>query len=134
MTPILRRRERTGDIRFCVRIALLIFAPVAMWSTIVLLLPDAAGRFVLGERWAGARSVLPWMCLEYLFLGLATPTTLWLRGNCFRIGLPMPRCWGSVDPRPRSWDPQPAMSRLGSRRRLPLALGQVGWSCCGIGR
>jgi hypothetical protein len=49
-------------------------------------------------------------------------------GNCFRIGLPMPRCWGFVDPRPRSWDPQPAMLRRGSRRRLSLALGQVGWS------
>jgi O-antigen/teichoic acid export membrane protein len=79
MTPILRRRKRAGDIRFCVRIALLISATVAIWSTIVLLLPDAAGRFVLGESWEGARSVLPWMCFEYLFLGLATPTTLWLR-------------------------------------------------------
>jgi O-antigen/teichoic acid export membrane protein len=79
MTPILRRRERAGDIRFCVRVAVLISVAVATWSTIVLLLPDAAGGFVLGESWAGARSVLPWMCFEYLFLGLATPTTLWLR-------------------------------------------------------
>jgi hypothetical protein len=46
---------------------------------IVPLLPDSVGRFALGESWPGARSVLPWMCVEYLFLSLATPTKLWLR-------------------------------------------------------
>jgi hypothetical protein len=45
--------------RFCVRVAVLISVAVAIWSTILLLLPDAAGRFVLGESWTGARSVLP---------------------------------------------------------------------------
>jgi hypothetical protein len=127
MTPILRRRERAGDIRFCVRIALLISATVAMWSTIVLLLPDAAGRFVLGESWAGARSVLSWMCFEYLFLGLATATTLWLRvrfaaRKLLQNRLAYAALLGAVDPRRRSWDRQLALSRLGSRRRWHLAL------------
>ena len=79
LTPILRRNERSADLRFCVRIALLVSAAVTVWSTIVLLLPDSVGQFALGESWPGARSVLPWMCVEYLFLSLATPTTLWLR-------------------------------------------------------
>lgn len=79
MTPILLRRDRAGDLRFCLRIALLVSVTVIIWSAIVLVVPDAVGRFAFGESWPGARSVLPWICVEYLFLSLATPTTLWLR-------------------------------------------------------
>jgi hypothetical protein len=37
------------------------------------------GRALLGDSWAGARSILPWTCAEYLFLCIATPSMLWLR-------------------------------------------------------
>jgi O-antigen/teichoic acid export membrane protein len=79
LTPTLLRRTRSRDLAFCVRVALLVAVVVAVWSAVILLLPDAVGRFLLGESWRGARSVLPWTCVEYLFLSIATPTMLWLR-------------------------------------------------------
>jgi len=79
LTPTLLRRQRSQDLGFCVRVALLVSSAVALWSAALLLLPDAVGRAVLGDSWAGARSVLPWTCAEYLFLCVATPSMLWLR-------------------------------------------------------
>jgi hypothetical protein len=79
LTPALLRRERSQDLGFCVRVALLAAAAAVVWSTALLLLPDVLGRALLGESWAGARSVLPWTCAEYLFLCISTPTVLWLK-------------------------------------------------------
>jgi O-antigen/teichoic acid export membrane protein len=79
LTPTLLRRDRSHDLAFCVRVAILVAAAVGAWSATVLLLPDRAGRALLGESWAGARAVLPWTCVEYFFLGLGVATTLWLQ-------------------------------------------------------
>ncbi len=79
LTPTLLRRQRSQDLGFCIRVALYVAAAVAMWSAALLLLPNEVGRKVLGDSWAGARSVLPWTCLEYLFLCISTPSMLWLR-------------------------------------------------------
>jgi O-antigen/teichoic acid export membrane protein len=79
LTPTLLRRQRSQDLGFCVRVALLVSGAVALWSAALLLLPEVVGRALLGDSWAGARSVLPWTCAEYLFLCIATPSMLWLR-------------------------------------------------------
>jgi O-antigen/teichoic acid export membrane protein len=79
LTPSLLRRERSQDLGFCVRVALLAAAAAVVWSAALLLLPNEVGRAVLGESWPGARSVLPWTCAEYLFLCISTPSMLWLR-------------------------------------------------------
>jgi hypothetical protein len=79
LTPTLLRRERSQDLGFCVRVALLAAVAVVVWSAALLLLPDAVGRAVLGESWPGARSVMPWTCGEYLFLCISIPTMLWLK-------------------------------------------------------
>jgi len=79
LTPALLRRPRSQDLGFCVRVAMLVSLGVAFWSTALLLLPDVVGRALFGDSWAGARSVLPWTCVEYFFLCIATPSMLWLR-------------------------------------------------------
>ena len=79
LTPTLLRRQRSQDLSFCVRVALLGSAGVALWSAALLLLPDVVGRALLGDSWAGARSVLPWTCAEYLFLCVGTSSMLWLK-------------------------------------------------------
>jgi hypothetical protein len=79
LTPALLRRQRSQDLGFCVRVALLVSLGVVLWSSALLLLPDMVGRTLLGDSWAGARSILPWTCAEYLFLCIATPSMLWLR-------------------------------------------------------
>jgi hypothetical protein len=79
LTPALLRRQRSQDLGFCVRVALLVSLGVVLWSSALLLLPDMVGRALLGDSWAGARSILPWTCAEYLFLCIATPSMLWLR-------------------------------------------------------
>jgi O-antigen/teichoic acid export membrane protein len=79
LTSTLLRRQRSQDLAFCVRVALLVAVAVAVWSAVVLLLPDVVGRALLGESWPGARSVLPWTCAEYVFLGLGAATVLWLQ-------------------------------------------------------
>jgi O-antigen/teichoic acid export membrane protein len=79
LTPTLLRRSRSRDLTFCVRVSVLVAAAVVVWAAIILLLPDAVGRSLLGASWPGARSVLPWTCVEYLFLGISMSTMLWLR-------------------------------------------------------
>ena len=79
LNPTLLRRQRSHDLAFCVRVALLVAAVVSVWSAAILLLPDAVGRAILGESWSGVRSVLPWTCAEYLFTGLGAAALLWLR-------------------------------------------------------
>ena len=79
LTPALLRRKRSQDLGFCVRVALLAAAAAIAWSAVLLLLPDAVGRAVLGESWPGVRSLLPWTCAEYVFLCISTPSMLWLK-------------------------------------------------------
>jgi O-antigen/teichoic acid export membrane protein len=79
LTPTLLRRQRSQDLGFCVRVALLASGAVALWSAALLLLPDVVGRALLGDSWASARSVLPWTCAEYLFLCVGTSSGLWLK-------------------------------------------------------
>jgi O-antigen/teichoic acid export membrane protein len=131
LTPILRRHERSGDLRFCLRIALLVSATAVVWSMIVLLLPDSVRRFALGESWPGARSVLPWMCVEYLFLSLATPTTLWLRvrfaaRQLLRNRLAYAVLLAGSGPALPCWHPQWSMSPPVWRRQRSSAPRWVG--------
>jgi O-antigen/teichoic acid export membrane protein len=79
MTPVLVRRARSRDLRFCLAVAGTVLSVVCAWAAVVLLLPDAWGRAVLGDSWAGARSVLPWTLLEYAALGVASASTLGLK-------------------------------------------------------
>ncbi|MGY1719492.1 hypothetical protein ACI8AG_10655 [Blastococcus sp. SYSU DS0552] len=68
------------------RIAGCMYAGLALvvltWATILLLLPDGAGRALLGESWTGARDVLPFISAEALFgaASIAAGTVLQARG------------------------------------------------------
>lgn len=79
LTPYLVRRSRRLDLRFCAATAAAVLAVVCVWSLLLLVLPTHWGRAVLGDTWAGTRSVLPFTALEYAGIGLATVSTLGLK-------------------------------------------------------
>lgn len=79
LTPVLVRRGRSRDLWFCALVATLVVAVVTCWGAVVLVLPTGWGEALLGDSWAGARSVLPWMLLEYCAVGAATASTLGLK-------------------------------------------------------
>jgi len=57
----------------------------AAWGAVFLLLPASAGRFLLGDTWASAREVLPWMlvfsCCIALTSGATSMMRAWNRGS-----------------------------------------------------
>jgi O-antigen/teichoic acid export membrane protein len=52
-----------------------------LWGAVLLLLPAAAGDLLLGDSWAGARSVLAWTVLEYVALATAAGAVLGLQAH-----------------------------------------------------
>lgn len=79
LTPALVRRERSRDVGYCVRAGGAIACVAALYAMAVLLIPDTVGELLLGQTWAGARTVLPFTSVEYLALGLATAAMLGLK-------------------------------------------------------
>jgi O-antigen/teichoic acid export membrane protein len=79
LLPSLFRAARERQPRVAVRMSLGLTGATAAWGLLLLLLPAATGRAVLGESWAGARAVLPWTATEYLGLAAAIGAVLGLQ-------------------------------------------------------
>ncbi|MEP7021469.1 MAG: hypothetical protein ABI808_12510 [Pseudonocardiales bacterium] len=79
LTPTLARRARARDLDFCVKLAAVVTVGIIAWASVLLLLPSSIGTHLLGRTWTGTRTVLPWTSLEYISLGIAATSTLWLR-------------------------------------------------------
>lgn len=81
LLPVLHRRARGGDLGFCARLSVLLVAAPLAWGTVLLVLPEAVGEAVLGDTWAGARSVLVWTAVEYAALALAVAPEIGLQAR-----------------------------------------------------
>lgn len=79
LTPALVRRGRSGDVRSCAAVAGALVAVVAIWGTVLLLLPDDWGRVLLGDSWAGASTVLAFTVVEYVGVMAAVAAVLGLK-------------------------------------------------------
>lgn len=79
VTPVLVRRTRKGDLRFCALTAAFSAGLVLSWGVLLLSLPDSVGTALLGESWAGVRGVLPWTIAEYAFLAVSAASALGLQ-------------------------------------------------------
>ncbi len=79
LTPMLVRRPRRADLRFCLLTGAGVLLTVTAWGSLILLIPASWGRALLDETWAGARAVLPFTVLEYMGIGIATASTLGLK-------------------------------------------------------
>ncbi|WP_129839585.1 hypothetical protein [Streptomyces sp. RFCAC02] len=64
-------------------------ALAAVWAGALFLLPDAAGRALLGDTWDAARSLLPATGTQYAFMALGTCGLLLLRVLSPRATLPL---------------------------------------------
>ncbi|GAB3604677.1 hypothetical protein GCM10027413_00860 [Conyzicola nivalis] len=72
----LSRRDRRRDGKTVLLISAVVCAISGLWAVALLLLPQGAGEFILGETWAGARSILPITSVEYVLLCLAACVAL----------------------------------------------------------
>lgn len=79
LTPVLVRRARAGDFRFCAMMAGLLAALVVAWGSVLLLLPAEAGRALFGSSWDGIRSVLAWTTVEYVWIAIGSAAVLGLK-------------------------------------------------------
>jgi O-antigen/teichoic acid export membrane protein len=67
----LSRRDRLRDGKTVLLLSIVVCGISAAWAGVLLLLPQRAGEFILGDTWAGARSILPITSVEYVLLCLA---------------------------------------------------------------
>lgn len=66
LIPVLVRRARSQDVRFCALTALGMAGLALAWGAVLLVLPSSIGSFFFGDSWAGIRSILPWTIAEYV--------------------------------------------------------------------
>lgn len=90
LTPLLVRRARSEDRRFCLVLAAVMAGLVLSWGVVLHLLPDGVGAALLGDSWAGVRSILGWTVVEYVFIVASAAATLGLKvrlraGRLFRL-------------------------------------------------
>jgi len=64
-----RRLGPAGLVKAAVGVGLLLVVVDAAWGGVLLLLPDRAGEFLLGDTWRNARSVLPAMIAFTCLIG-----------------------------------------------------------------
>ncbi len=79
LTPVLVRRDRRGDRRFCAMVGAVTVGLVLLWGLVLLLLPEGFGTTAFGESWAGIRSVLAWTVGEYVWIAVAAGAVLGLK-------------------------------------------------------
>lgn len=79
VTPLLVRRDRSSDVRFCAGTAGVMSSLILLWGALLLVLPTSVGTALLGDSWPGVRGVLPWTIAEYVFLAIATAAGLGLQ-------------------------------------------------------
>lgn len=76
----LRRRGGRHLDRFVLGVGALFTAAVVVWTGLLLVLPDAAGRAVVGDSWAQARATVPAMAANVITTGFAAAFVVGLRG------------------------------------------------------
>lgn len=79
LTPVLVRRARGGDRRFCALVGATTVALVLLWGLVLLLLPSSLGAAAFGESWPGIRSVLAWTVGEYVWIAVGAAAVLGLK-------------------------------------------------------
>ena len=68
---IRRQLSPAGLVRAAAALGLLLVVVDALWGAVLLLLPDRAGEFLLGETWQSARSTLPALVVFTCCIGAA---------------------------------------------------------------
>lgn len=79
ITPVLVRRPRAGDRRFCASVAAVTVTLVLAWGMVLLLLPDSMGEALFGSSWSGINSVLGWTVTEYVWIAVSAAAVLGLK-------------------------------------------------------
>jgi O-antigen/teichoic acid export membrane protein len=79
ITPMLVRRARHGDQRFCTAVAAVLVGLVLAWGALLLLLPERVGTAAFGSSWAGIRSVVTFTVVEYVFVAVGAAAFLGLK-------------------------------------------------------
>jgi O-antigen/teichoic acid export membrane protein len=72
MLPVAFRASRHQHPRLVTQTSALLVVAAIAWGGVLLVLPNMVGELLLGETWAGARSVLPWTTVEYIGLAIIT--------------------------------------------------------------
>jgi hypothetical protein len=113
--PEARRRSADGARRLLLWLTGALTAAAACWGMVVLTLPDAVGRGLVGESWEVARPVILWVCVEYvgvalwsggaamLRYGSATRPILWLRLAYAPAAIVLPVLLLAIDDDPRTF-------------------------------
>lgn len=79
VTPVLVRRPRAEDSRFCAAVAGLTVVLVLSWGAVLLLLPTSLATAAFGSSWAGIRAVLSLTVVEYVFVAVGAAAVLGLK-------------------------------------------------------
>ncbi|AZM45718.1 hypothetical protein DMB38_07590 [Streptomyces sp. WAC 06738] len=78
--PVMNRIPNLrGKLRSAAALAVLLAGTAAAWTTVLVLLPDSAGRELLGDTWASTSSLLPATGSQYAGIALGTSALLTLR-------------------------------------------------------
>lgn len=78
--PVMNRIPNLrGKLRSAAALAVLLAGTAAAWTTVLVLLPDSAGRQLLGDTWASTSSLLPATGSQYAGIALGTSALLTLR-------------------------------------------------------
>lgn len=93
VTPEVARADRRRDVRVAARVAGAFALVTVAWGGVLLVLPDGAGRALLGATWESAREVLPLTTVQYLFLGASTAAVLVLRVRRATRQLAVQKTW-----------------------------------------
>lgn len=86
--PEARRRDARSALRLLGLLTALLVGVAILWGAIMLFLPDSIGTEILGETWATAEPLIPYLALEYVGLALWSGGTAMLRlANETRLAL-----------------------------------------------
>lgn len=78
--PVMNRIPNLrSKLRSAAALAALLSGTAAAWTTVLVLLPDSAGRELLGDTWASTSSLLPATGSQYAGIALGTSALLTLR-------------------------------------------------------
>jgi O-antigen/teichoic acid export membrane protein len=96
IVALVARRKPTERAKLLGIVAGLAVLATSLWGSVLILTPDQVGRFVLGESWDGARSVLAITALEYVALTLVAILHIQLKVERRALGLVLAKVLSSV--------------------------------------
>lgn len=79
LTPTVLRRARSTDFASARRVTLAISLTAICWGVVLFALPDALGEAALGDSWAITKSIILLTASQYVFLAVASGSTLILK-------------------------------------------------------